>query len=110
MKLRTIFEMVCMMQLKKQERKNKMKLRTIFKIQELLDERKTPYDMDEFLEEERYCQSKETKIKYGDMHITHFIRVFMKNQNSMKKERLEEMQYTLNQMYEDLQTLKKDNE
>ena len=28
-----------------------MKLRTIFKIQELLDERKTPYDMDEFLEE-----------------------------------------------------------
>ena len=83
-----------------------MKLKTIFKIQELLDERKTPYDMDEFLEEERYCQSKETKIKYGDMHITHFIRVFMKNQNSMKKERLEEMQYTLNQMCEDLETLK----
>jgi hypothetical protein len=28
---------------------------------------------------------------------------------SVDKERIEEMQYTLNQMYEDLQTLKKDN-
>ena len=82
-----------------------MKLKDIFKIQEVLDERKTPCDMCEFLEEERYSQSKETKTKYGDMHITHFIRVFMKNQDSMKKERLEEIQYSLNQIQQDVKEL-----
>ena len=85
-----------------------MKLKDIFKIQEVLDERKTAYDMIEFLEDKRYSQSKETKTKYGDMDITHFIRVFMKNQDGLKKERLEELQYSVNQMLEDIRELKDD--
>ena len=34
---------------------------------------------------------------------------YNKNVHRFNKESIEEMQYTLNQMYEDLQTLKKDN-
>ena len=87
-----------------------MKLKDIFRIQEVLDERKTAYDMIEFLEDKRYSQSKETKTKYGDMDITHFIRVFMKNQDGIKKERLEELQYSVNQMLEDIRELKDDEQ
>ena len=42
------------------------------------------------------------------MDIAHFIRVFMKNQDGIKKERLEELQYSVNQMLEDIRELKDD--
>ena len=77
--------------------------------------RATPYDI---LESgfTHYSKSKDEYIDLLDLHITHFIRIFLKQveeQNKIlhrfNKESIEEMQNTLNQMYEDLQTLKKDN-
>jgi len=90
-----------------------MKLRTIFEIQAILDGRKIPCDIEEFLETERWCKSKEQKMPYGEMDITHYIRSVAKDNtlaNHYQKDRIEEMQYALNQMCEDLETLKKDNE
>jgi hypothetical protein len=90
-----------------------MKLRTIFEIQAIIDGRKIPCDIEEFLETERWCKSKEQKMTYGEMDITHYIRSVAKDNtidNRYQKDRIEEMQYALNQMCEDLETLKKDNE
>ena len=89
-----------------------MKLKDILKIQSIVEGRATPYDI---LENgfTHYSKSKDEYIDLLDLHITHFIRIFLKQveefNKSIDKERIEEMQYTLNQMYEDLQTLKKDN-
>ena len=89
-----------------------MKLKDILKIQSIIEGRATPYDI---LESgfTYYSKSKDEYIDLLDLHITHFIRIFLKQveefNKSVDKERIEEMQYTLNQMYEDLQTLKKDN-
>ena len=89
-----------------------MKLKDILKIQSIVEGRATPYDIleDTYV---HYSKSKDEYINLLDLHITHFIRIFLKQaeefNKSVDKERIEEMQYTLNQMYEDLQTLKKDN-
>ena len=90
-----------------------MKLKDILAIQSIVEGRATPYDL---LESgyTYYSKSKDEYIDLLDLHITHFIRIFLKqveeNNKNIDKERIEEMQYTLNQMYEDLQTLKKDIE
>ena len=90
-----------------------MKIKDILQIQSIIENRATPYDI---LESEYtyYSKSKDEYINLLDLHITHFIRIFLKqveeNNKSIDKERIDEMQYTLNQMHEDLQTLKKDIE
>jgi len=90
-----------------------MKLKDILAIQSIVENRATPYDL---LENSYtyYSKSKDEYIDLLDLHITHFIRIFLKqveeNNKSIDKERIDEMQHTLNQMYEDLQTLKKDIE
>ena len=91
-----------------------MKLKDILKIQSIVEDRATPYDI---LESgfTHYSKSKDEYINLLDLHITHFIRIFLKqveqfNKEIKNEETIEEMQYTLNQMYEDLQTLKKDME
>ena len=94
-----------------------MKIKDILKIQSIVEGRATPYDI---LESgfTHYSKSKDEYIDLLDLHITHFIRIFLKqveehnekvNKLLISNERVNEMQYTLNQMYEDLQTLKKDN-
>ena len=92
-----------------------MKLKDILKIQSIIEGRATPYDI---LESgfTHYSKSKDEYIDLLDLHITHFIRIFLKlvddynkKVHRFNKESIDEMQYTLNQMYEDLQTLKKDN-
>ena len=90
-----------------------MKLRTIFEIQAIIDGRKIPIDIEEFLETKRWCKSKEENMPYGEMDITHYIRSVEKDNTVVDryyKERLEEMQYTLNQLLEDVQELRKDAE
>ncbi len=90
-----------------------MKLKDILQIQSIVESRATPYDL---LESgyTYYSKSKDEYIDLLDLHITHFIRIFLKqveeNNKIIDKERIDEMQHTLNQMYEDLQTLKKDIE
>ena len=90
-----------------------MKLKDILQIQSIVEGRATPYDL---LESgyTYYSKSKDEYIDLLDLHITHFIRIFLKqveeNNKIIDKERIDEIQHTLNQMYEDLQTLKKDME
>ena len=93
-----------------------MKLKDILQIQSIVEGRATPYDL---LESgyTYYSKSKDEYIDLLDLHITHFIRIFLKqveeynkNVHRFSKERIDDMQYTLNQMCEDLETLKKDNQ
>ena len=89
-----------------------MTLDDLLSIQATIEKRAVPIDI---LEEEYtyYSKSKDEHINLLDLHLIHFIRIHLKLveefKKSVDKERIEEMQYTLNQMYEDLQTLKKDN-
>ena len=53
-----------------------MTLDQIVKIQSVIDKRAIRSDTLEFLNEERYSESKQEYIRYGDMHIDHFLRVF----------------------------------
>lgn len=91
-----------------------MKLKDILAIQSVVEGRLNPIDI---LESDYtyYSKSKDEYINLLDLHITHFIRIFLKqveqfNKEIKNEETIEEIQYTLNQMYEDLQTLKKDME
>ena len=52
-----------------------MTLDQIVKIQSVIDKRAISSDTLEFLNEERYSNSKQCMIRYGDMHIDHFLRV-----------------------------------
>ena len=52
-----------------------MTLDQIVKIQSVIDKRAISSDTLEFLNEERYSNSKECMIRYGDMHIDHFLKV-----------------------------------
>ena len=53
-----------------------MKLKDILKIQSILENRATPYDI---LESgfTHYSKSKDEYIELLDLHITHFIRIFL---------------------------------
>lgn len=57
-------------------RKENMTLDETFKIESILDKRKTGYDVLEFLDTKYFSKSKQKYIRYGDMHLQHFIRIF----------------------------------
>ena len=86
-----------------------MKLKDILKIQSIIENRATPYDMFE-CDYTYYSKSKDENIKLLDLHLIHFIRIFLKQveeyNNGTKRERLEEIQYSLNQILEDVRELK----
>ena len=50
-----------------------MTLDQIVKIQSVIDKRAIRSDTLEFLDNKRYSKSKEEYIRYGDMHIDHFL-------------------------------------
>ncbi len=52
-----------------------MTLDQIVKMQGIIDKRAIRSDTLEFLNEERYSNSKQCLIRYGDMHIDHFLTV-----------------------------------
>ena len=85
-----------------------MTLDELLSIQATIEKRAVPIDI---LEEEYtyYSKSKDEYINLLDLHLIHFIRIFLKlveeNKNSMKKERLEEIQYSLNQIEQDVKEL-----
>ena len=85
-----------------------MTLDELLSIQATIEKRAVPIDI---LEEEYtyYSKSKDEHINLLDLHLIHFIRIFLKlveeNKNSMKKERLEEIQYSLNQIQQDVKEL-----
>jgi hypothetical protein len=86
-----------------------MTLDELLSIQATIEKRAVPIDI---LEEEYtyYSKSKDEHINLLDLHLIHFIRIFLKlveeDKNSMKKERLEEIQYSLNQIQQDVRYLK----
>ena len=86
-----------------------MTLDELLSIQATIDKRAVPIDI---LEEdyEYYSRSKDKSIKLLDLHLIHFIRIFLKqveeHNNGTKKERLEEIQYSLNQILVDVRELK----
>ena len=51
-----------------------MKLNQIVGITKILSDRKIPEDVEKFLEDEYFSESKKTFVKYGDMDLFHFIR------------------------------------
>jgi len=53
-----------------------MILDQIVKLQSIVDKRAIACDTLEFLNEQRFSESKQCMIRYGDMHIDHFLRVF----------------------------------
>ena len=52
-----------------------MTLDQIVKMQNIIDKRAIRSDTLEFLNEQRFSNSKQCMIRYGDMHIDHFLRV-----------------------------------
>jgi len=54
-----------------------MKLKDILKIQSIVEGRATPYDMFE-CDYEYYSKSKDENIKLLDLHLIHFIRIFLR--------------------------------
>ena len=84
----------------------------ILKMKSILEKRAIPIDI---LENgyTHYSKSKDEYIDLLDLDLIHFIRIHLKLveefNKSVDKERIEEMQYKINQMHDDLQTLKKDN-
>ena len=52
-----------------------MTLDQIVKLQSVIDKRAISSDTLEFLNEQRFSESKQEHIRYGDMHIDHFLRV-----------------------------------
>ena len=57
-----------------------MTLDQIVKLQSIVDKRAIRSDTLEFLNQTRYSHSKQANIRYGDMHIDHFLKVFVKSE------------------------------
>ena len=58
-----------------------MTLEEALKIESVFDKRATGYDVLEFLDTTYFSKSKQKDIRYGDMHLQHFIRVFQKQED-----------------------------
>jgi hypothetical protein len=72
-------------------KKSKYTLRNILKVISTMTDRAIPSDILEFLEEEYYSQSKKQNIEYGDMDLTHLLRVYLKSEqylNELREERV----------------------
>tara|TARA_E500000081_G_scaffold54292_1_gene57207 strand:+ start:602 stop:835 length:234 start_codon:yes stop_codon:yes gene_type:complete len=53
-----------------------MTLQDALKHEKIFDKRATGFDILEFLETTYFSKSKQKYVRYGDMHLQHFIRVF----------------------------------
>ena len=68
-------------------KKSKYTLRNILKVISTMTDRAIPSDILEFLEEEYYSLSKKENIEYGDMDLTHLIRIYLKGESHLKEAR-----------------------
>ena len=82
-----------------------MKIKDILKIESIIDKRAIPSDILEFLDQNYYSESKEDHIRFGDIHITHFIRIFINkngdDSDDIFKKRLNDLIKLHNQSVED---------
>mgnify|MGYP001430667266 FL=1 len=72
-----------------------MTLQDALKHEKIFDKRATGFDILEFLETTYFSKSKQKYIRYGDMHLQHFIRVF---QNKEYKITIEDIQETVERL------------
>ena len=72
-----------------------MTLQDALKHEKIFDKRATGYDIVEFLDTTYFSKSKQKYIRYGDMHLQHFIRVF---QNKEYKITIEDVQETIERL------------
>ena len=80
-----------------------MKLKQIIGITKILSDRKVPEDVEKFLNDEYYSESKKTMVKYGDMDLFHFIRSRNKTLDRVWNEHseVEDKLYKIKQIMED---------
>ena len=79
-----------------------MKIKGLLEIQSFLEKRAVPEDLGRLLNLTYYSKSKMQIINIGDMHLTHFVRVFAKmlesndsplqNEIDKMRERLDEIE------------------
>jgi len=72
-----------------------MTLDDALKHEKIFDKRATGCDIVEFLDTTYFSKSKQKYIRYGDMHLQHFIRVF---QNKEYKITIEDVQETVERL------------
>ncbi len=60
-------------------------MKQLIKIINVITNRATPYDICELLEQDYFSNSRQENIKYGDMDLFHFIRVFI-NKNAIDED------------------------
>ena len=72
-----------------------MTLDDALKHEKIFDKRATGYDIVEFLDTKYFSKSKQKHIRYGDMHLQHFIRVF---QNKEFRITIEDIQETVERL------------
>ena len=65
-----------------------MTLDQIIKIQSIIDRREIRSDTLEILDIKRHSKSLDKKIRYGDMHIDHFITVMHKPRKELEEQLL----------------------
>ncbi len=80
-----------------------MKLNQIVGITKILSDRKIPEDVERFLEDEYFSESKKTFVKYGDMDLFHFIRSNNKTLNKVWNEHdeIEDKLYKIKKIMEE---------
>ena len=80
-----------------------MKLNQIVGITKILSDRKVPDDVEKFLNNEYYSESKKTFVKYGDMDLFHFIRSRNKTLNKVWNEHdeIEDKLYKIKKIMEE---------
>ena len=87
-----------------------MKLKDIIEIEKHFSKQKTPCDIKELLEQERYSESKGEDIKLGDMHLTHYIRRQLKDKKEFvwsENESIETIRYLRKQLRDYKQAMEK---
>jgi hypothetical protein len=79
----------------------RMKIKDILEIESIIDKRAIPSDILEFLDQTYYSKSKDEHIRFKDMHITHFLRVFINKdylEDLLKDEEALERQIKFNEL------------
>ena len=89
-----------------------MKLKDILQMQSILEKRATPYDI---LENNftHYSKSKDEYIELLDLHLIHFIRIFLNlvedNNKSIDKEKLNKVRITALDLLGDIHTIEQNS-
>ena len=82
-----------------------MKIRQLLELQKVIEKREISFDLDNLLNLTYYSKSKMELLNIGDMHLTHFVRVFAKMLTSNDSP----LQNEIDKMRERLDQIEKEN-